>query len=73
MGEVKNGPQTSHDVDGSQVTPGELHGPEELVPNVGAEDVVLLLGDLAGQAHQDILDGVGGQKILKKDQLFVVQ
>ena len=56
---------TSHDVQSGQVSPGELHRPEELVPDVRAKDVVLLFGDLTRQPHDDLLYSVSGQEVLK--------
>ena len=55
-----------HDVEGGQVAPGELHGAEQVVPHVGAEDCVLALADLRGQTHDDLLQGSGLNLILAK-------
>ena len=59
---------SSHDVQGSQVPPRELHGSEELVPDVGAKDGVFPLCDLRGQTQDDFLNGLVVDLVLKQQR-----
>ena len=42
---------SSHDIEGGQITPRELHRAEEIVSHVAAEDGILPLTDLTGQTQ----------------------
>ncbi len=61
----------SHDVQGGEVATRELHRAEEHVADVGAEHGVLPLGDLARQAHQDLLDGLGVDHVLEEKEFIL--
>ena len=54
----------AHDVEGGQVPPGELHRAEEVVADVRAEDRVLALAQLGGEAEEDLLHRLGGNLVL---------
>ena len=54
----------SHDVEGGQVPPAEVHGTEQLVPDVAAERGVLALRDLAAHPAEEVLEGAPGDGAL---------
>nr|CAD7199333.1 unnamed protein product [Timema douglasi] len=62
----------SHDVEGAQISPGELHRAEELVPDVGTKNGVLSLGYLRGHPHQEFFQCVLSQDILREQGITVV-
>ena len=55
-----------HDVQGGQISAGELHRAEQVVPDVRAQDRVLLLGQLRREPHQEFLEGLAVNFILQQ-------
>ena len=54
-----------HNINCSQISPGEFHGPEKHISHIRTQNIVLTLTNLTGKSHQDFFKRFRVKCVLK--------